>query len=96
LTALHGTLTREDLDDDAAQFLDCDTAILGAPAELFDAYDRGIAIEYAGVPPEVYRAGRGAFLRTMRAQPRLFFTDYMHDTLDAPARANLDHALTGY
>lgn len=96
LTALHGKLTRAELDQDAALFLDCDTAILGAAPEAFDAYDRGIAAEYASVPPELYRQGRGAFLRMMRERERLFLTEYFHTRLDGAARANLDRALARY
>lgn len=93
LTALHGKLQRDEVDDDAALFLDCDTAILGAPPAEFDAYDRAIAIEYDFAPPDEYRAGRGAFLRMMRERPRLFLTEYFHARLDAAARANLDRAI---
>jgi predicted metal-dependent HD superfamily phosphohydrolase len=96
LTAQHGKLARADVDHDAALFLDCDTAILGAAPEAFDAYDLGIGIEYSSVPPELYRGGRGAFLRMMRERPRLFLTDYFHDRLDSAARANLDRAITRY
>lgn len=96
LTALHGKLARTDVDDDAALFLDCDTAILGASPEAFDAYDRGIAIEYASVRPDLYKQGRGAFLRMMRERDRLFLTDYFHGKLDAAARANLDRAISRY
>ncbi len=96
LTALHGRLAREDVDDDAALFLDCDTAILGAEPAAFDAYDHGIGIEYSQAPAETYRAGRGAFLRMMRERPRLFLTDYFHAKLDAAARANLDRAIARY
>lgn len=96
LTALHGKLARADVDSDAALFLDCDTAILGAAPEAFDAYDLGIGIEYSSVPPELYRGGRGAFLRMMRERPRLFLTDYFHDRLDRAARANLDRAISRY
>jgi predicted metal-dependent HD superfamily phosphohydrolase len=98
LTALHGKLTRDELDRDAAHFLDCDTAILGATPEAFDEYDAAIAIEYRDAPPAAYRAGRAAFLRTMRARcssppARLFLTDFFHARLDAAARANLDRAI---
>lgn len=96
LTALHGKVSREDVDADAALFLDCDTAILGAPMAEFDAYNRAIAIEYGHVPAAAFKAGRGAFLRMMRERPRLFLTDYFHAKLDAAARANLDHALRSY
>jgi len=78
---------------DAAHFLDCDTAILGAAPDAFDAYDAAIAIEYDHVPPDAFRAGRGAFLRTMRDRPRLFLSDFFHARLDAAARANLDRVI---
>src|SRR5690606_24141249 len=67
LTARHGKLSAADVDHDAALFLDCDTAILGAEPAAFDTYDRAIAIEYGHVPPEAFRAGRAAFLGAMRA-----------------------------
>jgi len=52
LTARHGALSPDspELDADAAHFLDCDTAILGAPPSDFDAYDAAIALEYRAVP----------------------------------------------
>jgi len=91
LTARHGAIARAD--HDAALFLDCDMAILGAPADRFDAYDRAIAVEYAHVPAEAYLAGRHAFLAGLAAQPRIFLSDYFHDRLDAQTRANLARAL---
>ncbi len=51
LTARHGSLRGDELDADAALFLDSDMAILGAPPEVFDAYDHGIAEEYRGKVP---------------------------------------------
>ncbi len=96
LTARHGKVTRDEVDTDAALFLDCDTAILGAPPKEFDAYDRAIAIEYGHVPVEAFKAGRGAFLKMMRERPRLFLTDFFHARLDAVARTNLDRASTRY
>ena len=89
LTARHGALTPDDVDRDAALFLDCDMAILGARADEFDAYDTAIAREYANVPREAYRAGRRAFLSTLASSPRIFLSDYFHGRLDAAARANL-------
>jgi predicted metal-dependent HD superfamily phosphohydrolase len=95
LTARHGSIDPLELgrDRDAAAFLDCDTAILGAEPDAFDAYDRAIAIEYRHVPPDLYRAGRRAFLAKLSARPRIFFTPQFHDRLDAAARANLARAI---
>ena len=90
LTARHGSLQPGDVDDEAALFLDCDMAILGAPDVVFDAYDRGVAEEYAGsVPGFLYRAGRRRFLRNLAREPRIYLSDLFHQRFDAPARANL-------
>lgn len=90
LTARHGSLRGDELDADAALFLDSDMAILGAPPEVFDAYDRGIAEEYRGkVPGFLFRLNRRRFLKGVLAQPRIFFSDFFHQHCDAQARANL-------
>ena len=90
LTAHHGSLRGDELDADAALFLDSDMAILGAPPEVFDAYDRGIAEEYRGkVPGFLFRLNRRRFLKGVLAQPRIFFSDFFHQRCDAQARANL-------
>ena len=91
LTARHGAVTSAD--HDAALFLDCDMAIVGAAPDAFDAYDRAIAAEYSAVPADAYRAGRRQFLAGLAAKPRIFLTDYFHTRLDAQARANLARAL---
>jgi predicted metal-dependent HD superfamily phosphohydrolase len=98
LTARHAKLAPADLegDDDAAQFLDCDLAILAAPSERFDAYDAAIAREYRAVPLDEFRRGRGAFLRTLLERPRLFLSELFHAELDRFARDNLRRVLARY
>jgi predicted metal-dependent HD superfamily phosphohydrolase len=93
LTARHGQLTPADVDAEAALFLDCDLAILAAPQAVFDAYDAGVAFEYAFVEPELYRAGRAAFLQRLLDKPRRFLTERFHAERDARACANLRRAL---
>jgi predicted metal-dependent HD superfamily phosphohydrolase len=93
LTARHGSLDADALGRDAAHFVDCDMAILGAPAARFDAYDDAIAIEYSAVPRDAYRAGRRRFLASLVASPRIFHSDLFHARLDAAARENLTRAL---
>lgn len=99
LTARHGTLEPAALGagpggDDRRLFLDCDMAILGAPPEAFDAYDRAVAEEYRGVVPGwLYRANRRRFLRGLLQRPRIYLSDFFHDRLEAAARANLGRAL---
>jgi len=93
LTARHGQLAPADVDPEAALMLDCDMAILAAPAEGFEAYDQAIAEEYRGhVPAFLFRINRRRFLRDLLARPRIFLSDYFHQRLDAAARANLRRA----
>jgi predicted metal-dependent HD superfamily phosphohydrolase len=93
LTARHGALAPGDVDAEAALFLDCDMAILGAPPAVFAAYDDAIAREYAALPRALYTAGRRAFLGQLLAKPRIFLSDHFHARLDAAARANLRRTL---
>lgn len=80
---------------DAALFLDLDLAVLGASAEVYDAYEAGIAAEHEPVHGPAYRPGRAAFLESLLARPRLYHSERFHGALDASARANLRRALSG-
>jgi predicted metal-dependent HD superfamily phosphohydrolase len=93
LTARHGMLGVADVSEEEALFLDCDMAILAASATEFDAYDRGVATEYAHVPREVYALGRRAFLGALLAKERIFLSEFFHRRLDAAARTNLRRVL---
>ncbi len=94
LTARHGKLSPQDVDDEAARFLDCDMAILGASPERFALYEQQIAAEYQPlIGQEAYAKGRRAFLQRLLASPRIFLSDAFHGRLDAQARANLRRAL---
>ncbi|UKE49697.1 hypothetical protein KCU57_13120 [Xanthomonas translucens] len=94
LTARHGQLSAAAVDAEAALFLDCDMAILGADPAAFAAYDHAIAEEYRGVVPGwLYRRKRRAFLQTLLAQPRIFLSDWFHARYDTAARANLRQAI---
>lgn len=98
-TARHGQHAPGDFADDGdgedmRRFLDCDMAILGAPAAAFDAYDRAIAAEYRGrVPGWLYRINRRRFLAGLLRRPRIFLSEAFHARLDAAARGNLRRVL---
>jgi predicted metal-dependent HD superfamily phosphohydrolase len=93
-TARHGRLHPDEVDREAALFLDCDMAILGAAPERFDAYDRGIAREYRGrAPAWLFNFNRRRFLKSLLEAPRIFLSNFFHERLDAAARANLRRAL---
>ena len=95
LTARHGALQPDDVDRDAALFLDCDMAILAMDAATFAAYDRGIAAEYRGkVPAWLFKLNRRRFLKGLLSKERIFLSDWFHQRLDAQARINLRRAVT--
>lgn len=73
---------------------DCDLAILGAPREEFNAYDRNIRREYKDVPAPLFCARRAAVMKKFYTAPRLFKTAAFHTRYDAAARANLKTLIT--
>ena len=87
-----GGLSPEDVED-AALFLDLDLSILGAPTRVYDRYETDIRKEYAFVPADAFRAGRGAILKGFLARKRLYLTDLAHAAWDALARVNLKRAI---
>lgn len=93
LTARHGSFAASDVDDEAALFLDCDMAILGADAEVFDAYARAVRDEYREVPDDAYRAGRTTFLLRVLAAPAIFLSPYFSARLEDLARENIAREL---
>ncbi len=90
LTARHGSLSPDDVDADAALFLDCDMAILGAADADYDRYAEQVAAEYAPIiPGRVYREGRAQFLDALLAAQDIFLSDLFRARLGAAAHANL-------
>ncbi|HEU5057207.1 MAG TPA: hypothetical protein VFU21_11810 [Kofleriaceae bacterium] len=90
LTARHGALAPGAVDPDAAHFLDCDMAILGAAPDDYRRYAELVAEEWAPVLPAAnFRAGRRAFLERLLASPRIYLTEMFAGRLEAQARANI-------
>ena len=84
-----GELISGEASIDEALFLDMDFAILGAPPAIYAEYAENIRAEYAHVPDDRFRAGRGAFLKAILAQPNMFRTALYERELGAQARANI-------
>jgi predicted metal-dependent HD superfamily phosphohydrolase len=78
---------------DSALLVDVDLAILGAPAERFDEYERQVRAEFGWVPGLIFRRKRREILEGFLARPRLFGTDAFHATYEAPAKANLTRSI---
>jgi predicted metal-dependent HD superfamily phosphohydrolase len=74
---------------------DIDLAVLGAGRARYLRYERGIAREYSGLPPEQFREGRAELLRGFLARPALYATPSFRRRLERRARRNLARALAG-
>jgi predicted metal-dependent HD superfamily phosphohydrolase len=82
-TSRHGHLGADDVDPEAARFLDCDLAILAADPARYRRYrDRAL-------PREVYHAGRRRFVTSLLARPRIFLSDLFYAEREGVARRNL-------
>lgn len=73
---------------------DIDRSVLARDPQGYDDYASAIRAEYASVDDQRYRKGRGEFLRSQLAQPRLFFTDWAARAgLERRARVNIQREL---
>lgn len=87
------TATHDATDEDMAQFLDCDLAILAADPPTFAAYEAGVRAEWEPVVgPEAYASGRRAFLEGLLRRP-IFQSTWWRDRHEQAARDNVRRAL---
>jgi predicted metal-dependent HD superfamily phosphohydrolase len=78
---------------DTSLFLDMDLSILGAPPNVFDAYERAVRQEYAWVPEPAWIAGRGAVLKNFSSQAHVFHTQEFRRRFETQARENIERSL---
>lgn len=83
----------EGLSGDAALVLDIDLAILGAPAVVYERFERAIRREYWWVPRARYAAGRSKILARFLDRPAIYTHDLFYQRYEQAARANLRSAL---
>ena len=81
-------------DTDGQILIDADLAILATEPAQYDAYAQAIRQEYAHVPDEAYRVGRGQVLKRLGERPFLYHLPE-HQSWEAIARANLARELSG-
>jgi predicted metal-dependent HD superfamily phosphohydrolase len=79
---------------DGKLLVDIDLAILGAPAERFDEYERQVRQEYAWVPDLLFCSKRREILEAFLARPSIFSTGYFQAKYEAQARVNLERSIT--
>lgn len=76
--------------------LGVDLAILGQPADVYDAYSKAVRAEYAHVDDAAYRAGRAAILEHFKrsaAEGTLFANAWFADLYTAQALDNISREL---
>lgn len=78
---------------DLALFLDCDMAILGTPAQVYDRYIEQVRLEYADLVDEAgFRAGRRAFVAGLVGKP-VFLSERFRNLYEERAQRNLRREL---
>ncbi len=82
-------------DNDDNLFLDMDCAILGAPADVYAKYAKGVRSEYWWVPKGRYRAGRKSFLENQIERSPLFLTEAYNARYGAQALVNMREEVAG-
>ena len=78
---------------DAALLVDADLAVLGAPVERFDEYERQVREEYAWVPGLLFRRKRREILESFLARPHVYSTEHFRASLESTARTNLTRSI---
>ncbi len=84
---------RESGDSDRDLVCDLDLGILGSDPPRYDAYAAEIRREYAHVPEADYRQGRARVLRAFLDRKSVYRSRSFRQTLEKPARANLEREL---
>lgn len=78
---------------DEKLMVDVDLAILGAPVERFDEYERQVREEYSWVPGWLFRRKRREILRAFLSRPHIFNTEHFIAACETRARANLERSI---
>jgi predicted metal-dependent HD superfamily phosphohydrolase len=84
----------EPLPGDDALLVDIDLSVLGASRGVYARYARSVRAEYAFVPDDMWRVGRGRVLASFLELPRIFRTSAFV-AYEGRARANLSWELSG-
>lgn len=79
--------THDDIDTQI--FLDADLSILGASPSAYRIYAQAIRQEYDWLSESEYKLGRKQVLQKLLERPRIYQTQPMFETLEIPARQNI-------
>lgn len=78
---------------DEALLLDVDLAILGAPPEQFDAYEKQVREELASIPDDAFRIGRRRILTMFFDRDPIYRTTGFRQRFERQAKLNLGQSL---
>ncbi|QQQ77481.1 hypothetical protein IOD16_02810 [Saccharothrix sp. 6-C] len=83
--------TAEHTSDDplTCLLLDADLAVLGSDPAAYERYRAAVRAEYAHVPDDAWRVGRGEVLRALAGRDPLYVTPQARDRWEDRAKANL-------
>lgn len=88
------TLSPEPGDANAAALSDASLCMLASPPPRYDAYVRGVRLEYPHLADDEFRAGRTLVVEGLLARPRIYHSERGCEQWEAAARANLERELT--
>lgn len=78
---------------DTQLFLDADMAILASPPAVYSRYIQAIRQEYHHIPKFLFRRGRRAFLKELKAREAIYGSNAFFCWYEQAARANIDSEL---
>jgi len=93
LATRHQQAASQREDSSEALLQDIDLGVLGAGWARYLRYERGIALEYSGMPQASFREGRARLLRGFLARPLLYQTPAFRRRLERRARRNLTRGI---
>lgn len=76
-----------------AHLLDADLSIFAASRDRYSEYTAAVRVEYAHIPHDTFREGRGRILSTYLDQPHIYRTPAAHRMWEERARENVGREL---
>ncbi|NNC35908.1 MAG: hypothetical protein HKO02_00510 [Hyphomonadaceae bacterium] len=85
--------TVEAVTRDAKLMIDIDLSILGAPANVYDQFEKNVRFEYKRVPTFIFKKKRRDILSEFLERDPLYKNEYFQKKLEKQAKENLETAI---
>lgn len=85
--------TGQAITKDAKLMIDIDLSILGAPAHIYDQFEKDVRFEYKRVPTFIFKKKRREILKEFLDRDPIYQNTYFRDKLETQARVNLAGAI---